>query len=286
MQKGIARSTSSIQKVLWVDLSRGQWNEQEMGLDTIRMFLGGLGLSSKILFEKTLANSDPLSAENIVIVTAGLLAGTEAPTAYRSEITTKSPLTGIFGSGNFGGLFGERLRKAGFEAIVLEGKAPHPVYLKIDNGRVELKDARHLWGRDTWETTDAIRRGEWEGFSVMAIGPAGENLVRFACPVVDYYHAPGRSHAGCVMGSKNLKAIAVKGVHKLGIAWPEMFERTKERLKIESGAFLRRECGFRWAQLTSLPRQPKRGGWEESIIRRVYCRNRMNSGDRSILGRI
>jgi aldehyde:ferredoxin oxidoreductase len=231
MGKGINRVYSSFGKIVRVDLSNRMWILEDIDPEMIKKFIGGIGLASKILFEETGPHVDPLSPQNIVIVSAGLLNGAEAPTAYRSEITTKSPLTGIIGSGNFGGVFGSKLRKAGYEAIVLKGKADDPVYLIIEDDHIELKSAKHLWGKDTWETTDAIKERVGRDFSVMAIGQAGENLVRFACPVIDYHHTPGRSHAGCVMGSKNLKAIVVRGTKEIHVALPEMFKETVEEIQ-------------------------------------------------------
>jgi aldehyde:ferredoxin oxidoreductase len=233
MQESIRGSfmcPDSVGKILRVDLSKYTWIAADVDPEIIKKFLGGIGLSAKMLFEETGPQTDPLGPENIVIVSAGLLAGTDAPTAYRVEITTKSPLTGIAGTGSAGGLFGSRLRRAGYESVVLMGKSENPVYLVIDEGRVELKNAEHLWGKDTFATTSAIKNELGEDFSVMAIGQAGENLVRFACPIVDCYHAPGRCHAGSVMGSKNLKAIAVRGSRKIPVAFPDKFNNTVKEI--------------------------------------------------------
>lgn len=217
-------------KILRIDLSSRKWSFEEIDSNLIRMYLGGIGLASKILYEETGPQTDPLGPENVVIISAGLLSGTDAPTSYRSEVTTKSPLTGIVGSGNFGGLFGSKLRQAGFEAVVITGKSKSPVCLVVDESHIEIKNAAHLWGKDTWETTDAIRKELGEDFSVMSIGQAGENLVKFACPVIDYYYAPGRCNAGCVMGSKNLKAIALRGTGKLSIARPEILREVSKEI--------------------------------------------------------
>jgi aldehyde:ferredoxin oxidoreductase len=221
-----------IGKILRIDLSSEAWIQEGIDPQVIEQFIGGLGLSSKILFEETGPNVEPMGTENIIIISPGLLNGTGAPTAYRTEITTKSPLTRIIGTGSFGGLFGSNLRKAGFESIIIKGKSSYPVYLKIDNHHVELKDARHLWGKDTWETTEIIKKKEGEDFCVMAIGQAGENLVRFACPVVDYYHAAGRSTAGCVLGNKKLKAVAVRGTGRIHVVLPEVFEKVSNEIKV------------------------------------------------------
>jgi aldehyde:ferredoxin oxidoreductase len=235
MKSGRTGPTEKVGKILRVDLSNGRSDTESIGDETMRTFLGGIGIASKILYEETGPQVDPLSPANVVIVSAGLLDGTGATTANRTEVTTKSPLTGIIGSGNTGGPFGARLRKAGYETLVVKGRSEGPVYVLIDDDRVEIKEASHLWGKDTREATAAIKKEIGDDFSVMAIGQAGENLVRFACPVFDCYHAPGRCHAGCVMGSKNLKAVAVRGTREIRVAQQEKFqvlcEAIKERIR-------------------------------------------------------
>jgi aldehyde:ferredoxin oxidoreductase len=220
-----------IGKILNVDLSARQVRAVELEEMVIYDYLGGLGLGVKILYDEVGPNVGALSPDNVIIIAPGLLSGTSAPTNGRAQIVTKSPLTGILGTGNFGGFWGPRLKLAGFEALVIRDKSDMPVYLWVDDGAAELRSAEHLWGKDTWETTDILRGELGNDVSVLSIGQAGENLVKFACPVIDYYHAPGRSHAGCVMGSKKLKAIAVRGTKKIAIADPERFsEAVKEAI--------------------------------------------------------
>jgi aldehyde:ferredoxin oxidoreductase len=218
-------------KILRINLTEGKWVEQGIKPETVQSFLGGIGLASKILFEETGPQSDPLGPENIVIVSAGLLDGLDAPTAYRTEVTTKSPLTGLVGSGSAGGGFGSNLRRAGFESIVIGGRSEKPVYLVIQAGQVDLREAGHLWGKDTWETTAALKQELGEDFSVMAIGQAGENQVRFACPVFDCHHAPGRCHAGAVLGNKRLKAIAVHGTRQIPLCFPDRFKEVAKEIE-------------------------------------------------------
>jgi aldehyde:ferredoxin oxidoreductase len=189
----------------------------------LRDYIGGLGLGIKILYDEVGPNVDPLSAENILIIAPGPLSGTNAPTSSRTQVVTKSPLTGIIGIGNFGGVWGAKFRRAGFEALLVRNNAESPVYIWIDDGDVQLRSAAHLWGKDSWQTTDILRGEIGADVSVLAIGQAGENLVKFACPIGDKDHAPGRSHAGCVMGVKKLKAIVVRGTKKIFIAEPEKF---------------------------------------------------------------
>lgn len=206
------------EKILDVDLSRKQALATELSPEIVRDFLGGLGLGIKILYDKVGPNVDALSSQNIIVIAPGPLSGTAAPTNGRTHIVTKSPLTGIIGMGNFGGWWGPRLKLAGFEAVVIRNKSDIPVYLWIDNDIAELRSAEQLWGKDTWGTTEILKKELGNDVSVLAIGQAGENLVRFACPVSDYDHAPGRSHAGCVMGHKKLKAIVVRGTKEIPIA--------------------------------------------------------------------
>ncbi|MFH0914261.1 MAG: aldehyde ferredoxin oxidoreductase family protein [Chloroflexota bacterium] len=211
-------------QILEVNLSAGRFSVERLEPRLARHYIGGLGLGIRLLYDEVGPQIDALSPENIIVVAPGALTGTGAPTGGRTQITTKSPLTGIIGTGNFGGAWGHMLKYAGYEALVVRGQAGSPVYLWIDDDRVEIRNAGHLWGRDTWETTDLLKKELGADASVLAIGPAGENLVRSACPVVDYHHAAGRSHAGAVMGAKKLKAIAVRGTKKVPVAHPEEFK--------------------------------------------------------------
>ena len=210
--------------IIELDLTNRRTSPVVLDEALVPKFMGGTGLGAKILYDSVGPGIDPLSPENIVIFATGPLSGTSAPANGRTEAITKSPLTGIIGRGNFGGWWGPRLKKAGFEAVVVRGTSEDPVYLSIDDDRVELRGAQHLWGKDTWETTDTLKSELGSDISVLAIGPAGENLVRFACPIGDYHHAPGRSHTGCVMGAKKLKAIAVRGTKEVPIFHAERFK--------------------------------------------------------------
>jgi aldehyde:ferredoxin oxidoreductase len=213
-----------IGKILDADLSTKRVAVVDLDEEIVRDFIGGTGLGVKILYDEVGPDVDPLSSDNIVVIATGPLSGTSAPANGRTEAITKSPLTGIIGRGTFGGWWGPRLKRAGFEAVVVRGEADRPVYLWIDDEGVEVRSAQHLWGRDTWETADALKGELGNEVSVLSIGQAGENLVRFACPVADYDHAPGRSHTGCVMGAKRLKAIAVRGTKEVPIANPKRFQ--------------------------------------------------------------
>lgn len=182
-----------------------------------RALFGGLGVNTLLLYQHTGPGTDPFGLENIVLISPGLLTGTSAPTSPRIEVTTKSPLTGLIGTGNSGGHWGPRLKMAGYDTVLIKGASENPVHVVIEDGEVAFNDASDLWGLDTYETTETLKQRLGEEFSVMAIGPAGENLVRFAAPVFDKQHMPGRCHAGGVLGSKKLKAVSVKGSHKVKV---------------------------------------------------------------------
>ncbi|MBN2336154.1 hypothetical protein JXL21_11390, partial [Candidatus Bathyarchaeota archaeon] len=197
--------------LLEVDLSGLTTRRKPIPENVHRRFYGGLGLNAWLLYKLTGPQTEPLGPENVVIISPGLLTGTKAPTSPRIEMTTKSPLTGLIGTGNSGGHWGPRLKRAGLDSILISGEAEKPVYLVIDEGEPIFHDASHLWGRDTYDVTETLKRDHGDEYSVMATGLAGENLVRFAAPVFDKQHMPGRCHAGAVLGAKKLKAVAVKG---------------------------------------------------------------------------
>ena len=210
-------------KILEVDLTTGDTVTKPIPRETSKRFLGGLGLNAWLLYQHTGPDTDPLGPDNVVLVSPGLLTGTMAPTSPRVEVTTKSPLTGLIGTGNSGGYWGPRLKEAGLDSLMVRGAPEKPVYLVIDEGDAYLRGAADIWGLDTYEATDELKSRHGEEFSVMAIGPAGENLVRFAAPVFDRQHMPGRCHAGAVLGSKKLKAVVVKGSRSVEVHDREAF---------------------------------------------------------------
>jgi len=199
-------------KVLRVDLSSGKTSAEDLNRQWTRMFIGGKGLGAKYLYEELKPRKDPLSQGNVFILVTGPLTGTTAPCSPKYAIFTKSPLTGTFLDSYMGGYLGAELKFAGFDAAIIKGKSEKPVYLWISDGEAEIRDAKDHWGLDTHESEKQIREelGDKE-VKVAAIGPAGENLVKIACITVDLYRQAGRGGAGAVMGSKNLKAIAVRG---------------------------------------------------------------------------
>ena len=217
-------------KILRVDLTRGTLREEALVPKTAKDFIGGRGLGIEILRREADPGCDPLSAENLMVMATGPLTDTGAPTEARYMIMTQSPLTGAITCSNAGGRFPTELKRAGFDALVLTGKAEQPVYLWIADGRAELRDATHLWGETTHATTDRLRAETDAKARVACIGPAGERLVRFAAVMNDKDRAAGRSGVGAVMGSKNLKAVAVRGTGKIPLADPERFKAFNQKI--------------------------------------------------------
>lgn len=198
-------------RYLRVDLSTGRLTKLALPEDLVSQFLGGNGFGTKILWDEVGANVDPLSPLNKLVFASGPFTGTIFPTAGRLEVISKSPLTGIYGDANAGGHFTPELKRSGFDMVVFEGRSPKPVYLWVHNGEAEIRDASHLWGKGTHETESILQSDIGEKrVQVACIGPAGENLVRFSS-VMTHGCAAARAGMGCVMGSKNLKAVAARG---------------------------------------------------------------------------
>jgi len=211
-----------IGKILRVDLSKGKIVKKPLPKELRYNFIGGRGINSKILYDETKPETDPLGPENRLIIGTGPVTGTIVPTSSRFTITAKSPLTGILGDANSGGSFGGELKFAGYDNIVVQGISEKPVYLWIDDDQVELKDAQKLWGRSTHETERMIKEEIGDSdIRVLSIGQAGENLVKIAGIIADEDHAAARCGLGAVMGSKKLKAIAVRGSKTINIAHPD-----------------------------------------------------------------
>ncbi len=209
-------------KIAYIDLSTGKIEIKPIPLNVRKKFLGGRGLDAYLLYNHTEKGCDPLGPKNTLIVSGGILTATLASATARTHVMAKSPLGGMVGSANMGGFFAPELAWAGFHHLVIKGRAEKPVYLWIHNGKIEIRDARHLWGKTTTETQWAIREelGD-EDIKSMVIGPAGENLVRFANVMTGIKNSGGRTGMGAVMGSKNLKAVAARGTMDIRIAHPK-----------------------------------------------------------------
>src|SRR6266852_3356811 len=211
-------------KLLRVDLTSRRWQVEDIPEPWLRDYIGGRGVADRYLWQEMDPRVHPLSPENKLIFATGPLTGTPTPCGARYMVVTKGPLTNAITTSNSGGHWGPELKFAGYDLLLLEGRAPKPVYLFIYDNIVELRDAASFWGKTTSETEDGIRSELGiPGVRVAGIGPGGEKLVRFACIINDKHRAAGRSGVGAVMGSKNLKAVAVRGTRGLGIAQPAEF---------------------------------------------------------------
>ena len=222
-------------KILRVDLTAGTVKNEPLNMQWAQAYLGSRGLGTKYFVEEVDAKVDPLSPENKIIWATGPLTGTMASTGGRYTVITKGPLTGTIACGNSGGYWGAELKFAGWDMVIFEGKSPKPVYLYINDDVAELRDAAHLWGKSVWETEETLKKTLQDPLTrISGIGKAGENLVLFAAVVNDLHRAAGRSGVGAVMGSKNLKAIAVRGTIGVGnIKDPKAFMKVvAEKKKI------------------------------------------------------
>ena len=199
-------------KVLRVNLTAGTCTPEPLNMAWANDYLGSRGLASKYLVSEIDPKVDPLSPDNKMIMATGPLTGTMASTGGRYTVVTKGALTNAIACSNSGGFFGAEMKFAGWDMIIFEGKSPKPVYLYVENDKAELRDAAHLWGKTCWQTEETIKASHQDPLiRVSSIGGAGENQVLFACIVNDLHRAAGRSGVGAVMGSKNLKAVAIRG---------------------------------------------------------------------------
>jgi len=222
-------------KILRVNLTAGTVKSEPLNMDWARSYIGSRGLATKYLVEEIDAKVDPLSAANKIIWSTGPLTGTMASTGGRYTVVTKGPLTGAIACSNSGGYWGAELKMAGWDMIIFEGRSPKPVYLWVQDDVAELRDASGLWGKSVWDTEALLKKQLQDPqVRVSSIGAAGENQVLFASVVNDLHRAAGRSGVGAVMGSKNLKAIAVRGTKGVGnLADPKAFLKvTAEKKKI------------------------------------------------------
>jgi len=227
-------------KILRVNLSSGLISEEMVPESIHKKYLGGAGLATKYLWDEVPEGADPLGPENRLIFMAGSLTGVVAPSTGRFSVVAKSPQTGIWGQANSGGRWGVEFKRCGYDGIIFEGKAEKPVYLLIEDNKAELKDAEQLWGLNVSETTMKIRDEVGPRHNVACIGPAGENLVKYAAIMNDFSRAAGRCGLGAVMGSKNLKAIAVKGTIRTPISEPEEFKtHSKKQFELMDEAMMK-----------------------------------------------
>jgi len=219
-----------IGKILRVNLTSEKTKEENVGEDLLRKFIGGVGLAAKIIYDEVNPAISPFDPENKLVFMTGPLTGTLIPCTGRYVVCAKSPLTDAWGEAHSSGFWARELKRAGYDGIVIEGKSEKPSLLVIDDEDARIEDASHLWGKGCLETEEQIRKELGEAFRVACIGPAGERLVRFASIINDEGRAAGRCGMGAVMGSKNLKAIAVRGSKEVPIKEPERIRNVLRRI--------------------------------------------------------
>jgi aldehyde:ferredoxin oxidoreductase len=235
-------------KFLNVDLNKGETRALELEEGQLKDFIGGSSLAARLIYDRVKPKMDPLAPDSPLVFATGPFTGTTLPMVSRSAVCGISPLTGIWGEATTGGVFPFRLKESGYDGIFITGKANRPVYLYINEGKAEVRDAAKLWGMDTYETQKALK-GELKDarLSVSCIGAAGENLVKYACIVNDRGRAAGRCGLGALMGSKNLKAVAVSGRMQSDLAnkkkITELAKAAREAISTGFMSFAYREYG-------------------------------------------
>jgi len=209
--------------IIWVDLAKGEIQKRPVEEDMVRHYLLGAGHLSRVIFDMVPVGTDPLSSKNVLGIATGLLTASMFPQASRHVVAALSPLTDVWGESHAAGFWGPELKLAGYDAILFTGASSDPVYLNIENRKVELLDASKIWGTSVFQTDDWIREKHDRQSRVLSIGQAGENLVRFAAVMNDRDRASARSGLGAVMGAKKLKAVSVRGTGKIEVADPQNY---------------------------------------------------------------
>jgi aldehyde:ferredoxin oxidoreductase len=219
-------------KIVRVDLGTKEIKFEDTKIEDEEKYIGGMGVATAIFTREVPADIDPYDEKNLLILSVGPFCGTTVPYCGRHFLVSKSPLTKILGEASSGGMFGKEFKSTGFDILIVKGKSEKPVYLWIKDSNIEIKDASQLWGKGTQETDSKIKEelGD-DKIKVATIGPAGENLVKFACIINDKHHAAGRCGIGAIMGSKKLKAIAIKGTSQISTANKEAVSEAAKKVR-------------------------------------------------------
>jgi aldehyde:ferredoxin oxidoreductase len=218
-------------KLLKVSLTNQTSKKLPLSPTDFTQFLGGRGLGVKLVYDAVTPEIAPLSPDNLLVFAIGPLTATITPTAGRTAVITKSPLTGTIFDSNVGGYFGPQLRRAGYAALIIEGRASSPMYLWINDGDIEFQSAKSIWGKEVSPSTDQLLEETDSKAQVACIGPAGENQVKLAAIMTDKHRAAGRGGVGAVMGSKNLKGVVVKGTQKVAVSNSEQLDKVVTRVR-------------------------------------------------------
>lgn len=242
------------QNILYVNLTSGEIRSESISVDVVLKYLGGRGIAAKLLYQNTYQGLDPLGPDNPLIISTGTLTGTNAPSSGRSSITAKSPATNFYMKTSVGGHIGAELRYAGWDFLVVLGAASEPVFLLIRDGEVEIRSAAQLWGKGTRETDNLLKTELGDNaIQTAVIGPAGENQVLFSCIMCSRYNSASRGGIGAVMGSKQLKAIAVRGKGGLSLAEGEKYYHLADRMRHDLAKDSGSESLYNWGTSGSLP---------------------------------
>lgn len=223
-----------MEKLLIIDLQTKSWHDESIDRDLAREYIGGSGIAARLLYDRISIQTDPLGPENPLLFMPGPIVGTSMPSAGRCSVSARSPLTGFWGESNTGGFIGPEMRFAGYDGLLITGRSDQPCWISVVDGEVTIHDAQALWGQDTYQVQDNIREilGDPK-VRVACVGPAGENLVKMAAVVNDHGRAAGRTGLGAVMGSKNLKAIAFRGVKKVQLVNPDGYKAATAEIQRE-----------------------------------------------------
>ncbi|MDW8045280.1 MAG: aldehyde ferredoxin oxidoreductase family protein [Nitrososphaerota archaeon] len=208
-------------RILTIDLTKGRYYSEELPKDLAMNYIGGRGFGAKILWDRLPPKVDPLSPDNLLVISSGPLSGLPLPCSGKLDIETKSPLTGGWADSNCGSIYNPAFKRAGMDVLILKGRCEKPTYIHIQDGDVKLRDASHLWGKGVFETDKILRKDHGKSNLNLIIGPAGERLVRFASLMAESGRAAGRSGIGAVMGSKNIKALCISGSKEIPVADPD-----------------------------------------------------------------
>jgi len=224
-------------KILDVNLTTRTTKTITVGEGVLRKFIGGSGLGAKLFLDRVPPDADPLGGKNVLFLMGGPLSGTNLPSSSRIVACFKAPLTNIWGQASAGGSFAAELKRAGYDGMAISGASSKPVYLVIEDDKVEIKDAADLWGKDCYETTDILKNRHGAKADMLEIGPAGENLVKFASILNGKWGFVSRCGSGAVMGSKKLKAVVVRGTGKVTPAMPEEYDKLRKDVlaKVKAG---------------------------------------------------
>jgi len=277
-------------QVLHVDLTERKVEEKAINKDWLKDFIGGWGLAARYFYDLSDPKSDALSSENPIVIMTGPLCGTLAPTASRTCLVSKSPATGTIFESNVGGAFGPELKFAGYDGIVITGQADRPVYLRIEDDRVTIEDAGPIWGLGVFETENWLGKTMGHGVKSLSIGPAGENMIPFACIGSEAYRQMGRGGAGALFGAKKLKAVACVGtggvqVADMGIFWEKVADAKESNLLTDENLWAQsdgtpmlidvtNEMGIHPTRNYTLGVNPKRRGLDSEAIKSVKIGDR------------